>query len=111
MHVAKIAFFLAIFALSSLPAFAQSAIPDGPPPALGPPALGGPGPAQPNGAAAPPPTMLLPSTTPGSGKVSDDEISRKAVKAAPCSTAARETDGFTTCIGIPIPHERSRKAR
>jgi hypothetical protein len=25
------------------------------------------------------------------------------VRAVPCSTAARETDGTTTCIGIPGP--------
>ena len=111
MRVAKIAFVLAVFALSPLPAFAQSAIPDGPPPMLAPPALGGPGPAQLNGAAPPPATGMLPSTTPGSYQVGDDEISKKAVKAAPCSTAARETDGFTTCIGIPDNHERSRKTR
>ena len=111
MRVAKIAFFLAVFALSPLPAFAQSAIPDGPPPMLAPPALGGPGPAQLNGAAPPPTTGLLPSTTPGSDKVGADEISAKAVKAAPFSTAARDSDGFTTCIGIPDNHERSRKTR
>jgi hypothetical protein len=110
MRVAKIAFFLAVFALSPLPAFAQSAIPDGPPPMLAPPALGGPGPAQLNGAAPPPAAGVLPSTTPGSYQV-DDDVSKKAVKAAPCSTAARETDGFTTCIGIPDNHERSRKTR
>ena len=27
----------------------------------------------------------------------------KVVKAVPCSTAARETDGMTTCVGIPGP--------
>jgi hypothetical protein len=27
--------------------------------------------------------------------------STKTVKAIPCSTAARETDGITTCVGIP----------
>ncbi len=113
MRAAQIALFLAIFALSSRPVFAQSAIPDGPPPALGPPALSGPGASgQLNGAAAPPPaTGLLPSTTPGSNQVADDGISAKAVKADPCSTAAKETDGFTTCIGIRDSNERSRNTR
>ena len=111
MRAAKIAFFLAVFALSSLQALAQSAIPDGPPPALGPPTVSGPGPAQLNGAPPPPATGLLPSTTPGSEQVADDGISKKAVKPAPCSTAARETDGFTTCIGIRDPNERSRNTR
>jgi hypothetical protein len=27
--------------------------------------------------------------------------SDKPVKTSPCSTSARETDGTTTCIGIP----------
>lgn len=111
MIEAKIAIFLAVLALSPLQAFAQSAIPDGPPPMLGPPALGAPGPAQPNGAAPPPAAGALPSTTPGSYQASYDGISKKSVKAAPCSTAARETDGFTTCIGIPDDQERSRKTR
>jgi hypothetical protein len=30
------------------------------------------------------------------------------VKAVPCSTAARETDGSTTCVGIPAPGEARR---
>jgi hypothetical protein len=42
-----------------------------------------------------------PGATVGMSKVGDDGISTKTVKAVPCSTAARETDGFTTCIGIP----------
>jgi hypothetical protein len=114
MRSAKIGFFIAaVFALSLNPAFAQSAIPDGAPPLtpLAPPALGGPGPAQLNGVAPPPATGMLPSTTPGSYQVDNDGISKKAVKAAPCSTAARETDGFTTCIGIPDHHERSKNTR
>jgi hypothetical protein len=114
MPAAKITFFLAVVALSPLSAFAQSAIPDGPPPALGPPPLAGAGPAQLNGASPPPPlpaTGTLPSTSPGSNQVSDDEISTKRVKAAPCGTAARETDGVTTCIGIQDNQKRTRKSR
>jgi hypothetical protein len=37
----------------------------------------------------------------GLAKVADDGISTKTVRAVPCSTAARETDGTTTCVGIP----------
>lgn len=34
-------------------------------------------------------------------EVAEDGISTKTVEAVPCATAARETDGTTTCIGIP----------
>lgn len=44
---------------------------------------------------------LLPGNQTGLDKVADDGISTKTVKAVPCSTAARETDGTTTCVGIP----------
>jgi hypothetical protein len=51
----------------------------------------------------------VPDVYPGSGRdeVGPDGISTKVVKAAPCSTTARETDGTTTCIGIPgpVPHD------
>jgi hypothetical protein len=40
---------------------------------------------------------------PGLNVVGPDGISTKVVKAVPCSTAARETDGTTTCVGIPGP--------
>jgi hypothetical protein len=40
---------------------------------------------------------------PGRDVLGPDGISTKVVRAAPCSTAARETDGTTTCIGIPGP--------
>jgi hypothetical protein len=35
----------------------------------------------------------------------------RTVKAAPCGTAARETDGTTTCIGIPDPKDQSPRKR
>jgi len=38
---------------------------------------------------------------PGLDKVAPDGVSTKTVRAVRCSTAARETDGTTTCIGIP----------
>jgi hypothetical protein len=47
----------------------------------------------------------VPEVYPGPGRdeVGPDGISTRVVRAAPCSTAARETDGTTTCIGIPGP--------
>jgi PAB1-binding protein PBP1 len=55
----------------------------------------------------------VPEVYPGPGldKVGPDGISTKVVKAVPCSTAARETDGTTTCIGIPGPIGRSADSR
>jgi hypothetical protein len=52
----------------------------------------------------------LPEVYPGPGldKVGPDGISTKVVRAAPCTTAARETDGTTTCVGIPGPIGRAR---
>jgi len=47
-------------------------------------------------------------TGPGLDKVGPDGVSTKVVKAAPCSAAAQETDGTTTCIGIPGPVGRAR---
>jgi hypothetical protein len=47
-----------------------------------------------------------PGTTVGRSRVAEDGVSTKTDKAVPCSTAARETDGFTTCIGIPEPGAR-----
>jgi len=40
-------------------------------------------------------------TTTGLATTAADGVSTKIVPARPCSTAARETDGTTTCIGIP----------
>jgi hypothetical protein len=36
----------------------------------------------------------------GMSKVADDGVSTKSVGSVRCSTAARETDGTTTCVGI-----------
>jgi hypothetical protein len=80
----------AVLALLGSAAVAQTNAPQGPD---GPnPALGGP----------------VPEVYPGPGRdeVGPDGISTKVVRAAPCSTAARETDGTTTCIGIPGPVPR-----
>jgi hypothetical protein len=44
---------------------------------------------------------LLPGRDTGLDTVAEDGISTKTVRAVPCSRAARETDGTTTCVGIP----------
>ena len=51
---------------------------------------------------------LNPGTQTGRDVVASDCISTKTVKAVPCSTVARETDGTTTCIGIPDRPARRR---
>jgi len=51
---------------------------------------------------------LNPGTQTGRDVVASDGISTETVKAVPCSTVARETDGTTTCIGIPDAPERRR---
>jgi hypothetical protein len=72
-------------------------------------------------AAGPPPATLPPTAGPapevggplisrsetGLNKVADDGVSTKTVRAARCSAAAHETDGTTTCVGIP---DRSAKS-
>jgi hypothetical protein len=75
----------------------------------------------PPAAAAPPPAVpltagsapevggpLISQSETGLSKVADDGVSTKTVAAVRCSTAAHETDGTTTCIGIP---EGSAKAK
>jgi hypothetical protein len=42
----------------------------------------------------------FPGTKTGLDKVASDGVATRTVKAAPCGEAARETDGFTTCVGI-----------
>jgi hypothetical protein len=54
----------------------------------GPPEVGGP---------------LLPATDAGLDKVASDGVSTRTVPAVRCSKTARETDGTTTCVGIPGP--------
>jgi hypothetical protein len=49
-------------------------------------------------------TGPLPKEDSGPGlDVAAPDGSTKTVKAVPCGTAAHETDGTTTCIGIPRP--------
>lgn len=42
-----------------------------------------------------------PSVTVGRSVPTADGVGTKTVPAKPCTTAARETDGKTTCIGVP----------
>jgi hypothetical protein len=95
----------------------------GPPPIAGPPPISEPSPTmQPAPAAstprasepAPKGNTYVPATLPqantGPGlNVPGRDGSTKTVKAVPCSTAARETDGSTTCVGIP--EKRAKKNR
>lgn len=46
---------------------------------------------------------------PGLNIVAPDGVTTKTVRAVPCSTAARETDGTTTCVGIPEERARTRR--
>ena len=63
-----------------------------------------------------PPTLYsagpLPQSSEGPGLniVGPDGVSTRTVKAVPCGVAAQETDGFTTCVGIPdqSPYRRRR---
>jgi hypothetical protein len=57
-------------------------------------------------------TGPLPKEDSGPGRdVVGPDGSTKTVKAVPCSTAARETDGSTTCIGIPEESAKAKKRR
>jgi hypothetical protein len=42
----------------------------------------------------------------GLSQTAPDGITTRIVSARPCSTAARETDGTTTCVGIPSRPQR-----
>jgi hypothetical protein len=99
--------FAALLALGSSAVFAQqtpeAAGVGSPPAAAAPPSAGVPI----VGAAPPVGSPLFPGTDRGLDKVAEDGISTQTVRAVPCSIAARETDGTTTCVGIP---DRSRKA-
>jgi hypothetical protein len=114
MRFGKTAFSVATaVALFSFPAFAQQAPgtmgdPTGSPPAVTAP----PSPTVPiTGAAPSEGTAWLPGTTTGLDKVGDDGVSTKTVKAIPCGAAAKETDGATTCVGIPDERASAGKTR
>src|SRR4030081_1895788 len=50
-----------------------------------------------------------PNQGPGLNVVAADGVSTRTVKAVPCGVAARETDGSTTCVGIPDQSPRRRR--
>lgn len=57
-------------------------------------------------------TGPLPEVDTGTGRVVvEPDGSTRTVKAVPCSSAARETDGFTTCVGIPDTGAKANKGR
>lgn len=55
--------------------------------------------------------LLQSSTGPGLNVTASDGVSTRTVKAVPCSVSARETDGFTTCVGLPERQEGSTRRR
>jgi hypothetical protein len=66
----------------------------------------------PPGPATPYSTGPLPAIDTGTGRIIvEPDGSTKTVKAVPCGKAARETDGFTTCVGIPGESARVKKNR
>ena len=111
----KITLFVATF-LTIVPfaAWAQQTpgtVGNSPPPAgdIAPPPAMGVG-ASPRGEPTPQPgSPLLPGTQTGLAKVAEDGFSTKIVKAVPCTTFAKETDGTTTCVGIPDPPAGKRR--
>lgn len=67
------------------------------------------GPGVPTAARAPEPgSPLNPQSDAGLGKEASDG-STVMVPAVPCSRSARETDGTTTCVGIPGPVGRAQR--
>ena len=50
-------------------------------------------------------------TGPGLDTLAPDGVSTRTVRAVPCSTAARETDGTATCVGIPEGDAKAKKRR
>jgi hypothetical protein len=46
---------------------------------------------------------------PGLNVIAPDGVSTRTVRAVPCGVAARETDGTTTCVGIPDQNPGKRR--
>ena len=91
---------MAIFGVFASIAFAQTdtSKPQGYTGAYGPP-----------GPATPYYSGPLPEVDTGTGRtIVEPDGSTKTVKAAPCGSVARETDGITTCIGIPDKKSKDR---
>jgi hypothetical protein len=105
MRIRKITFpVAAALALLSSATFAQQTT------RTAPPAAAPPSPAMPPivGRAPEVGGPLVSGSETGLNKVADDGVSTKTVGAVPCSKAARETDGTTTCVGIPDGSLRRR---
>jgi hypothetical protein len=101
-----VCFAVAHIALMSLPALAQQApATTGAPP--GPPATVAPPPYVPSTVGVAPPVSHPPIPVPSP----EQEVPLAPVKTAPCSVSARETDGTTTCIGIPSERARAKRMR
>jgi hypothetical protein len=83
------------FAVSAAPAFGQTETPNGYAGAYVPAPASGAVSDQPVGGRFPEAV-----TGPGLNIVGPDGVSTKTVRAVPCSTAAQETDGTTTCVGL-----------
>ena len=93
-------------AVMSFPASAQqtpgaTSAPAGPPAAFAPP------PYVPSTVGKAPPASHPPIAVPDP----EQEVPLAPVKSAPCSVSARETDGTTTCIGIPSTRRGARTTR
>jgi hypothetical protein len=58
-------------------------------------------------------TGPLPQSAAGAGLnvVGPDGVSTRTVKTVPCGVVALETDGFTTCVGLPDQREQSPRKR
>jgi hypothetical protein len=83
------------FGVFAAPAFAQTETPNGYASAYAPAPASGVVSDQPVGGPAPETV-----TGPGLNVVGPDGVSTRTVRAVPCSTSARETDGTTTCVGL-----------
>ena len=55
--------------------------------------------------------LLQSSGGPGLNVTDSDGVSTRTIKAVPCSVSARETDGFTTCVGIPEWQDHNLRRR
>jgi len=66
----------------------------------------------PAGPATPYSTGPLPTIDTSTGRViAEPDGTARTVKSVPCGTVARETDGFTTCVGIPETSTSAKKNR
>ena len=97
-------------ALMLFPAFAQQT-PGTPGESPPPPAMTAPPPAAASTVGAAPPVSHPPLPAASGGKSPEELVPLTPVKTAPCSVSARETDGTTTCIGIPSESRAGKRRR